>query len=78
MNNLKYIIGSLETAMKVYEDPNESDSFKAGYLGSCLRSVLVQLVQIQEEAEPEHEADPDPLGVLDLLDEALKKGIKID
>lgn len=56
MKDLSFIIGSLETAMKVYEDPNESDSFKAGYLGSCLRSVLVQLVQIQEEAEPEHEA----------------------
>lgn len=72
MKDLSFIIGSLETAMKVYEDPNESNSFKVGYLGSCLRSVLVQLVQIQEEAEPEHEADPDPFGVLDLLDEALK------
>ena len=59
--------------MKVYEDPNESNTFKVGYLGSCLRSVLVQLVQIQEEeAEPEHEADTDPFGVLALLDEATK------
>ena len=66
MKDLSFIIGSLETAMKVYEDPNESNAFKAGYLGSCLRSVLVQLVQIQEEAEPEHEAD-DPFGVLPTL-----------
>lgn len=73
MKDLSFIIGSLETAMKVYEDPNESNTFKVGYLGSCLRSVLVQLVQIQEEeAEPEHEADPDPFGVLALLDEATK------
>lgn len=50
MKDLSFIIGSLETAMKVYEDPNESNAFKVGYLGSCLRSVLVQLVQIQEEA----------------------------
>ena len=67
MKDLSFIIGSLETAMKVYEDPNESNTFKVGYLGSCLRSVLVQLVQIQEE-----EADPDPFGVLALLDEATK------
>ena len=72
MKDLSFIIGSLETAMKVYDDPNESNTFKVGYLGSCLRSVLVQLVQIQEEAEPEHEADPDPFGVLALLDEATK------
>ena len=74
MKDLSFIIGSLETAMKVYEDPSESNAFKVGYLGSCLRSVLVQLVQLQEEQEPEpeHETDPDPFGVLDLLDEALK------